>query len=419
MLSQQRPPVATGCAFRLEIGAADTDADRSEETGEDGWGPTVSLAAPSPSRLNTRQTCLAAVRAYAAEMADAGTYPGLNGYQRAARERNWPNATAVVDRLGSWRDALVAAGVEAPRRRAEAFVTGQDCIAAVAAYAEEAARRGEHPGLVGYERLAASRRWPSRTTVTARLGPWTAALHAAGVNPPSMRRPDQGDCLIAVGCYVAEMTRAGRYPGLRGFEAVASSRGWPSARVVTGQLGAWEAALRRAGFADSRRSRPGYITREACIAAVRAYVAEATMAGRHPGVVGYDAVSTERGWPRRQSTVMARLGSWSAALSAAGYSDPIHQRGHRVSRGKCLAAVGSYLAEAAESGTVPTLAGYGKMARSRGWPAVATMLARLGSWQQALQSAAPPATERFDRRRQTPAPGDAPGPRRLVPVGAV
>ena len=355
--------------------------------GDAGLGPIErgsQLAAehlPAASRSALDEETLAAVRACVAEMADAGSYPGLNGYQRAARERGWPGVRTVVGGLGSWREALLVAGFDAPRRPAEVFVTRQDCIAAVAAYAAEAARRGQHPGLVGYERIAAARCWPSRTTVTARLGPWTAALRSAGVEPPK-RRIDRDDCLIAVGLYVAEMTRAGRYPAIRGYEAVASSRGWPPVRVVAGQLGSWRAALMGAGF-EPTRSAPRWVSRQDCIAAVRAYVAEATMAGRHPGVVGYDAVSKERGWPQRQSTVMARLGSWSAALSAAGYIDPIHRRGHRVGREQCLAAVGSYLAEAAEAGTTPSLAGYGKLAGSRGWPAVATVLARLGSWQAA------------------------------------
>ena len=199
------------------------------------------LTARNPSALDA-ETCVAAVRAYVAEMAAVGSYPGLNGYQRAARERGWPDASTVVGRLGSWREALLVAGFDAARRPAEAFVTRQDCIAAVAAYAAEAARGGQHPGLVGYERIAAARRWPSRTTVTARLGPWTAALRAAGVDP-SKQRIDRDDCLIAVGVYVAEMMRAGHYPAIRGYDAVASSRGWPSARAVAGQLGSWRAAL--------------------------------------------------------------------------------------------------------------------------------------------------------------------------------
>lgn len=362
------------------------------ERGNDNGSRLVAdnLTTTSPAALEEK-TCLAAVRAYVAEMSDVGTYPGLNGYQRAARERGWPGARPVVARLGSWREALLVAGFDAARRPAEAFVTRQDCIAAVADYAAEAAREGQHPGLVGYEHIAAARRWPSRTTITARLGPWTAALRAAGVEPTE-RRLDRDDCLIAVGVYVAEMTTAGHYPALRGYNAVASSRGWPSARILAGQLGSWRAALAGAGF-ESARLAPRWVSRQDCIAAVGAYVAEATMAGRHPGVVGYDAVSKDRGWPQRQSTVMARFGSWSAALSAAGYSDPIHQRGHRVGRDRCLAAVGSYLAETVEAGTTPSLAGYGKLAGSRGWPAVATVLARLGSWQAAQQMVSLPGSE--------------------------
>lgn len=324
----------------------------------------------------------------------------------------------MADRLTLKRAALLAAGFDAPRGPAEALVTRQDCIASVAAYAAEAAGRGEYPALLGYERLAAMRRWPSRTTVTARLGPWTAALRAAGVDPRPERRANEGECLVAVGSYVAEMSRAGLYPALRGYEAMASRRRWPAARVVTGQFGCWGAALRRAGFLGSTRSRPRHITRQDCITAVQAYVAEATMAGRHPGVVGYDAVYRDRGWPQRQSTVMARLGSWSAALSAAGYIDPTHQRGHRVTRGQCLTAVGSYLAETAENDTTPTLAGYGKLASSRGWPAVATLLARLGSWQEALTLAPPAECEPFDQHRQAPPPGDPVALHRLVSASA-
>lgn len=376
------------------------------------------LTATTSSALEEK-ACLAAVRTYLAEMADIGSYPGLNGYQRAAPERGWPGARAVVTRLGSWRRALLVAGFDAARRPAGAFVTRQDCIAAVGAYAAEAAREGQHPGLVGYERIAAARRWPSRTTITARLGPWTAALRVAGVDLPE-RRIDRDDCLIAVGVYVAEMTRAGHYPAIRGYDAVASSRGWPPARIVAGQLGSWMAALAGAGF-KSTRSAPRWVSRQDCIAAVRAYVAEATLAGRHPGVVVYDAVSKERGWPQRQSTVMARFGSWSAALSAAGYTNPIHQRSHRVGRDQCLAAVGSYLAETVEAGTTPSLAGYGKLARSRGWPAVATVLARLGSWQQARTMVSPSGSESMGQStsagREKPL-GDTPAFAALVSGGS-
>lgn len=271
------------------------------------------------------------------------------------------------------------------RRRvgAQIRVSRERCIEAVAAYAAEAARQGRDPGLVGYERAAADRRWPSRTTVTARLGPWSAALRAAG-RPARERQAAAGDCLAAVSRYLAEMAAASRYPGLRGYRALAPHRGWPAAATVAGRLGSWATALQRAGFSGPPRAGRRNVSREECIAAVKAYVDEAMVAGRHPGVAGYDALHRERGWPQRQSTVMARLGSWSAALSAAGYPDGRHQRRHRVSRSECVAAVRSYLAEVAAGGQAPSLAGYGALARDHGWPAVATVLARLGSWREAV-----------------------------------
>jgi hypothetical protein len=301
-----------------------------------------------------------------------------------------PSAMPTLSRAGS-----PPVADRGPRRRDDQAspsyrATREICVAAVRAYVTEMTGDGCYPGLTGYERVAAARGWPSRTTVCARLGPWAAALRAAGLDSESDRRPSRQDCVLAVASYVEELAADGRYPGYRGYQAMAPSRGWPGGRAVLARLGPWSSALRQAGFARPQRSGSHHVTREECIAAVTAYVAEATSAGRHPGVAGYDAVQPERGWPQRQSTVMARLGSWSAALLAAGYADPLHQRRHRISRSECLAAVRAYLAEMSLAGETPSLAGYGKLASSRGWPAVATMLARLGSWQHAARSAAQP-----------------------------
>jgi hypothetical protein len=59
----------------------------------------------------------------------------------------------------------------------------------------------------------------------------------------------------------------------------------------------------------------------------------------------------------------------------------------RVSRDRCLLAVAAYCAELIGTDQSPSLAGYGRLARSRRWPAVATVLARLGSWQEAVVAA--------------------------------
>ena len=347
--------------------------------------PTPLHSVPRPA--HGEGACTAAVRAYVNEMAESGTYPALNGYQLRARDRGWPGPRTVVARLGGWSQALRAAGFDAPRRPGGQVVSPADCIAAVAAYAAEAAARGEHPGLVGYERDAARRRWPSRTTVTARLGPWTAALAAAGVSPRADRLPTRQDCLLALGAYVAEMTAADLYPGAKTYRAMATRRGWPTHWTVVAHLGSWSKALGEAGFMRPRGPGRPYVSREDCIGAIKAYIAEATLAGRHPGVVGYDAVYQNRGWPQRQSSIIPRLGSWPGALAASGYCGPLHEHPPRVSRDRCLLAVAAYCAEMIGTGHSPSLAGYGKLARSRRWPSVATVLARLGSWQEPVVAA--------------------------------
>lgn len=220
--------------------------------------------------------------------------------------------------------------------------------------------------------------------------------------------PRPSSTRACVAAYVVEATAAGRHPGRRGYQAVAGSRGWPAASTVAARLGPWSTVLRQVGFVSDAPLGRRHVGPEECVAAVRAYVAEATAAGRHPGVAGYDALHRARGWPQRQSTVMARFGSWSAALAAAGYLDPLHQRRHRVSRSECLAGVRSYLAEAAAVGRGVSLAGYGRLAGRRGWPAVATVLARLGSWQDAVTLARALSSGRTERPAAELVPSGSP-----------
>lgn len=249
----------------------------------------------------------------------------------------------------------------------------------------EAARRGEHPGLVGYERDAPRRGWPSRTTVSARLGPWTAALAAAGFCPPPGPCPQV--CIDAVRSFVGEMASAGRYPSAREYQRMASIRQWPAIAAVEAQLGSWSQALTHAGFDRARKPGQPYVSRKDCVDAVSAYISEASKDGRYPGIIGYDALARARGWPNRQSTVIPKLGSWPAALAAAGYTARYH-RPPTVSRADALAAVSAYAVERASAGLTPTSAGYMKLARSRAWPSYSTALARLGSWGAAMNEVA-------------------------------
>lgn len=319
-------------------------------------------------------------------MTEVGTRRVPRGSESADRSGGQAGAGFARARLGSPQQAPAAAGSATPHPLRRESVGRQRCIEAVAAYAAEAAGRGEHPGLVGYEREAPSHGWPSRTTITARLGPWTAALAAAGATPDPFAGPSRDDCIEAVSAYVTEMEVATFYPTARGYRALARGRHWPGVNIAAAHLGSWSDALTAVGFARARKPGQPYVTRDDCVAAIRAYIEEAASNGRYPGTVGYDAVSRHRGWPHRQRTVMARLGSWAAALDAAGFSGLQHQRSQTVSRHDCLAAVRAYASEMSHGARRPTLAGYTQLARIRGWPATSTVLARLGSWGEALKA---------------------------------
>jgi len=265
--------------------------------------------------------------------------------------------------------------------------TRADCLAAVAAYVAEAAGQNLHPGLVGYERLAKQRAWPSRTTITLRLGRWSEALAAAGYGDDSVLATRRRQCLAAVGAYVAEIDGSGRYPARVGYTVRARSRGWPAAQVIREILGTWPEALAAVGFAVPDPGSGCIIGRETCLAAMACHVAEAARLGRYPGVHLYRSMSKARGWPTSE-TVVARLGSWADALAAAGFEAP---RGlaHRVDRERCVEAVAAYLAQAAASGAPVTASAYGREASAHGWPARSTVSRRLGSWRQAVAAAGP------------------------------
>jgi hypothetical protein len=98
--------------------------------------------------------------------------------RRTADGRPWPTKQTSELRFGSWRAAVIAAGLDAhpssgasTRRR----FTAQDCVQAVRAVSE---RLGREPSKEEYERHARSSagRLPSATTVRVRCGSWSEAL---------------------------------------------------------------------------------------------------------------------------------------------------------------------------------------------------------------------------------------------------
>lgn len=123
--------------------------------------------------------------------ANAGTNAPLSieQYRRYAEGRHtddsrpWPSIYTFIRRFGSWRRALIRAGLpvnsSGPSSIKPRF-SERDCVDAL----REAARTfGKPPTLTAYDQLARSSggRLPGALTVKNRLGSWYAALDRAGL----------------------------------------------------------------------------------------------------------------------------------------------------------------------------------------------------------------------------------------------
>lgn len=118
---------------------------------------------------------------------ELGGVPTPRQYAARARELELPSLPTVINRAGSWRDALHAAGMRpsTPRRSArQPRWTETECWRVLHRVVRDL---GEVPSLRTYERFIADRSdMPSSSTLRNRLGRWSAivgqlaAAHAGG-----------------------------------------------------------------------------------------------------------------------------------------------------------------------------------------------------------------------------------------------
>jgi hypothetical protein len=229
----------------------------------------------------------------------------------------WPSATTVVGYHGSWRGALIAAGLPADRPPLELSVnervdTARRLHAAGISQAAIAAELALHPRTIRRYLRATScgcgQGWVVKGTVCQACAQrravhrvsWTAdevtraitdwaQLEAA---PPSMADWKQGR--NARGRWKSEYPR------------------WPSAHAAARLFGSWNAALEAAGFT----AKPAAFTSNDVIAAL---ITDAQRLGRPPYV---------REWRHRPNhlpgagAVIGHFGSWTEGLRAAGLRSP-------------------------------------------------------------------------------------------------
>jgi hypothetical protein len=167
--------------------------------------------------------------------------------------------------------------------------------------------------------------------------------------------------------------RLGRSTG-----AAASTLGLPVAptqRVIARHASDADRAARRANLAAAHTRATTYSDHDI----VRALRRVATDLGRAPHAKEYGAHARRLGCPSLP-TVLNRMGSWTAALRAAGLAAPAppHARSRRWTADACWTALRR---ATFELDAIPTVAGYDEHARDRDdLPSPATIRNRLGRW---------------------------------------
>jgi Homing endonuclease associated repeat len=148
----------------------------------------------------------------------------------------YPSPALVVTRFGSWRQALIAAGLEPGNPPA---VTKEAIIDALRSYH---ANHGQSPTTTAWR---AERQFPVSETIIRHCGSWRAALELAGLPPPDRtpRGPSDDEILDALRAYRRER---GAPPTIREWN---EQHRRPGFKLIRGRFGSWTAALARAGIA--------------------------------------------------------------------------------------------------------------------------------------------------------------------------
>jgi DNA-binding CsgD family transcriptional regulator/plasmid stabilization system protein ParE len=263
---------------------------------------------------------------------------------------------------------------------------------------------GHVPTDAEYDRLAAGLGLASSATLHHRFDGWRGALRSAGLEAQPRRRWslrwDAAACWRALESVADEIGDPPRY---RRYQQLAGGRDdLPSGRIVLDRLGLWSqiaAELMRrklggeSGDPQARRvtemrprmslpARPPRPSRsfsdEQLLAGVRA-VAESV--GHRPSRGDYERLAKPLGLACH-ATVCTRLGSWSGALTEAGFEPvaPVRSYSKKWDAQACWSALDGV---ADELGEWPRYGRYERLAAGRGdLPSGALLRKRLGPWSQ-------------------------------------
>jgi Homing endonuclease associated repeat len=294
----------------------------------------------------------------------------------------WPSASAVVGYHGSWRAALLAAGLPADRAPLELSLEER----------VEAAQR-LHAGRMSVAAIAHELELDSRTIRRYLAASVCGCGQQYVVKGVICQACAQRRAVRRAEWTATEFTDAliewarleGAQPSESEWKSGRAARGrwqreyprWPAAHVARRLFGSWSAALQAAGFA----ARPTSFSEQEIIDALRA---DARRRGRPPYV---------KEWSRRpaqlpgRGAVIAHFGSWTNGLRAAGLRSP--QEKNRWTRETTILAARQ---DAAERGRPPRQAEWPRSTDT--YPSAAIAARLFGSWNEMLLAAQLPAIPR-------------------------
>jgi uncharacterized protein Usg len=217
-----------------------------------------------------------------------------------AEQRRTPTRPTILKYLGSWQQALAAAGLYSEKQAPAA----EHCLEALQAAAVEL---GHAPTMEWWQD---ERRAPRRSTVLQHFGTWAQALERAGLQSTQhahLKRSGEAECVRALQDAAREL---GRSPTTSWWE---QQRRSPSRPTINKYLGSWSQALRAAGLSATPVAPPRRYTQADCIAALQQAAYEL---GRAPTTVWWD----EQHRVPSRPVITELFGTWRQATLTADYT---------------------------------------------------------------------------------------------------
>ena len=262
----------------------------------------------------------------------------------------FPHPAVISRAFGSWRQAVLAAGLEPIEWR----YSDDELVSALKQLAGELGRTPLSTELTSRKDM------PDRHVYLTRFGSWEAALELAGLSPGKVTY-SRDDLLRHLRELYDELGHSPSSPEML------AAKGRPSPAVFIRQFGSWNAALSEAGLGPTGWHR---YTEEELLGHLRELGKEL---GRTP-----TTTDMKRAKDRPSITAYQHaFGSWTAALERCGFQPHVIS----YSREDLVRHIHEL---AAELGRTPL---YREMRSARGRPSCETYVKHFGTWPNALLAA--------------------------------